>query len=359
MTQLPRPALCQVNYDRDLPASTRLQVSNNHHQQQPTRPRHSPIPCITCKQKGEQLGKTLHDKRTPYRYSLPPPKSASHPPDSDFISFLSRRERPFDHHHAARARTAGTAAYSLPVLPSRVGVQTSLTMNAERLKEPTWNHCLNAWVSSTRCHQAYVSIAGPSNLNNRDIFHFVREFDEIRRSPCERFEGHKHHHRAPKQIQKRSKKTLEKPEFWHWRGRTEPVIRRFSKVKMCLPAGSNSSSSKSCMCAFSTRGRISITLPVPSPSSSPDSYADSCRSDTCAPDFSPHSFLSELSSLSPFSSTFNPVSPSESRVSANSVTTTTSGIVSCDSFPSTTVPKTTNLKISFYLICVPKQFQFQ
>ncbi|XP_033101629.1 uncharacterized protein LOC117104866 isoform X4 [Anneissia japonica] len=353
MARLPTP--CQLNYDRDLPSPLMQSVRT-------TQPRYGRLPSKNGRSGPRTtlgFSRLPYEKHTnnsndiettPYRYSSAsfPSPIRDNPPQVELPNALSRDvlEQLYN-----CERLTGTS-YSLPVLRSRSGIETSHTVNAQHLDEPTWNRCLNAWVGGKpTCHHAhYVKIAGPMNLNNRGIFHFVREYDRLPPVPCERFHDHMHQRRFPKPTPEKMKKTLEKPKFWEWKGRrhgTEPVIPTFSKTKPPLP----DSRSLTCLCPYSTRGRISIPISVGAPVSPDILSAGSCRSDV--PDFSPQSFFSEFSSLSPFSSLGNPVSPAESRVSNNSLTSVTSGIVSCESYPSTLVPEPVPPRL-FYLPAAPR-----
>ncbi|XP_033101627.1 uncharacterized protein LOC117104866 isoform X2 [Anneissia japonica] len=289
MARLPTP--CQLNYDRDLPSPLMQSVRT-------TQPRYGRLPSKNGRSGPRTtlgFSRLPYEKHTnnsndiettPYRYSSAsfPSPIRDNPPQVELPNALSRDvlEQLYN-----CERLTGTS-YSLPVLRSRSGIETSHTVNAQHLDEPTWNRCLNAWVGGKpTCHHAhYVKIAGPMNLNNRGIFHFVREYDRLPPVPCERFHDHMHQRRFPKPTPEKMKKTLEKPKFWEWKGRrhgTEPVIPTFSKTKPPLPA----------------------------------------------------------------------VSPAESRVSNNSLTSVTSGIVSCESYPSTLVPEPVPPRL-FYLPAAPR-----
>ncbi|XP_033101628.1 uncharacterized protein LOC117104866 isoform X3 [Anneissia japonica] len=241
MARLPTP--CQLNYDRDLPSPLMQSVRT-------TQPRYGRLPSKNGRSGPRTtlgFSRLPYEKHTnnsndiettPYRYSSAsfPSPIRDNPPQVELPNALSRDvlEQLYN-----CERLTGTS-YSLPVLRSRSGIETSHTVNAQHLDEPTWNRCLNAWVGGKpTCHHAhYVKIAGPMNLNNRGIFHFVREYDRLPPVPCERFHDHMHQRRFPKPTPEKMKKTLEKPKFWEWKGRrhgTEPVIPTFSKTKPPLP----------------------------------------------------------------------------------------------------------------------------
>ncbi|XP_071791741.1 uncharacterized protein [Asterias amurensis] len=255
------PTLCALHYDRDdieKPRSTTVGLRLPKPRRPRSRSRTYPRGEVRGKLEslasgvdgaGDHGGKT--QLTTPYRYSSS--KSSSLQASKDDLLYPDRTYSssaalgPHDPHHRSlsepppnvseRARTAPTA-FSLPMLRQGGAGETSMTVNAELLQDPEWNEYLSAWVSGKQASSnSYVSFVGAMSLKDRGRYHYVREFEELPSLPCPRFFEHMHHIPAPKALWKdKKKKSLQKPEFWTWKGRTSPKIPKSRPIrKKVLP----------------------------------------------------------------------------------------------------------------------------
>ncbi|XP_033629276.1 uncharacterized protein LOC117291577 isoform X2 [Asterias rubens] len=250
------PTLCALHYDRDdieKPRSTTVGLRLP----KPRRPRSRSrtYPRGEVRGKLESLANGVNGAgdhggkiqlTTPYRYSSS--KSSSLQASKDDLLYPDRTYSssaalgPHDPHHRSlsepppnvseRARTAPTA-FSLPMLRQGGAGETSMTVNAELLQDPEWNEYLSAWVSGKQASSnSYVSFVGAMSLKDRGRYHYVREFEELPSLPCPRFFEHMHHIPAPKALWKDKKtKSLQKPEFWTWKGRTSPKIPKSRPIR--------------------------------------------------------------------------------------------------------------------------------
>ncbi|XP_071791740.1 uncharacterized protein [Asterias amurensis] len=250
------PTLCALHYDRDdieKPRSTTVGLRLPKPRRPRSRSRTYPRGEVRGKLEslasgvdgaGDHGGKT--QLTTPYRYSSS--KSSSLQASKDDLLYPDRTYSssaalgPHDPHHRSlsepppnvseRARTAPTA-FSLPMLRQGGAGETSMTVNAELLQDPEWNEYLSAWVSGKQASSnSYVSFVGAMSLKDRGRYHYVREFEELPSLPCPRFFEHMHHIPAPKALWKdKKKKSLQKPEFWTWKGRTSPKIPKSRPIR--------------------------------------------------------------------------------------------------------------------------------
>ncbi|XP_071824018.1 uncharacterized protein [Apostichopus japonicus] len=168
---------------------------------------------------------------TRHRYSsLRPPQHPPIPPTKDISSWPNSRQLNTRQILPSRSfpRTAPDLSSSISLSRS-LGAgpgDTSLTSNAEMLDNPSWNFHLNAWVSSKLGQSnTYISLAGQTELFDRGIYNCLPEFQEGPILPCPRYLHHMHKQTVLKPIEPgKTKKVLEKPKFWKWKGKTKQPV---------------------------------------------------------------------------------------------------------------------------------------